>query len=132
MWIFHSRIDAVGARKNSARQFPFDTSLTDKELFIKAYGVGLKDAATFTATIAAHGKYVSDGSINGMGAKFVLDATFAGVAKFASAGGLLTYKWAAAAWGGECCSTAGGGTPACAVVSTVNQCNEGTNKLKLF
>lgn len=102
--------------------------MTDKELFIKAYGVGLKDAAKFTATIAAKAKYVADGSINGM-TNFELDTDFAGYAKFASAGGLLTYKWGVAKWGGECCATTG---DACKLKSTINQCNEGTKKLLLF
>jgi hypothetical protein len=60
VWIFHACIDRVGTRVDNMREFPFDASVTDKELYFKGYGSGLKTTATFTALIPAAGKFVTD------------------------------------------------------------------------
>jgi hypothetical protein len=46
------------------REFPFDTSVTDKELKFITYGVGLKSDATLTVTIPAADKFITDHSLN--------------------------------------------------------------------
>lgn len=57
MWIFGSYLDRVGTRTNAMREFPFDTSVTDKELYFKGYGAGIKSAAKLTALCQAHGLF---------------------------------------------------------------------------
>jgi hypothetical protein len=62
--IFLSFKDRVGARTTGMREFPFDTSVTDKELKFITYGVGLKADATLTVTIPAADKFITDHSLN--------------------------------------------------------------------
>lgn len=51
MWLWLTKADHVGTRKDNMREFPFDTSVTDKDLSFTAYGSGLKTAAKMTATL---------------------------------------------------------------------------------
>jgi hypothetical protein len=44
VWLMFTNKDRVGTRAKDKREFPFDTSVTDKELYVKAYGKTMKDA----------------------------------------------------------------------------------------
>lgn len=114
-------LDRVGTRASGKREFPFDTSVTDKELYVKAYGKTMKDA-TLTVTIAGHAKFKADQSPNGITSKFVLGADYADVAKSTNTGGLITFKWAQAKWGGSCCKAA----TTCTDKGSISMCNDDT------
>jgi hypothetical protein len=133
MWIFHSMLDRVGARADNMREFPFDTSLTDKELYFTGYGKGLKTGAKFTALVQVHTLFA-----NSTPNKFQTSANFilatasytdkAGEASQPS--GMVKFKFAAAAWGGTCCKT---GTTCADGGDSVSACNLDTGgSLKLF
>jgi len=127
MYIFLSQKDQVGARATGVREFPFDTTVTDKELYFKAYGVGLKSAAKFAATLPAADKFVASNSLNAFtGGTFGLDAAvYANKdAETGSPTGMVEWKFAAAAWGGSCCITTG----SCGA----SVCDKSSGNLNLF
>lgn len=59
-WLFLSMADRSGARADGGREFPFDTNVSDKDLFFYGYGSGLKTDATFTTLIQASTLYTGD------------------------------------------------------------------------
>jgi hypothetical protein len=61
--IYLSFKDRVGARATGMREFPFDTSVTDKTLNFKTYGVGLKADATLTVTLPAADKFIASNDL---------------------------------------------------------------------
>lgn len=109
MWLMLGVSDAV-QRANSFREFPFDTSGNTLDLLVNGYGSNLKSAATITATIPVKTTFDSGAneSMNGFtgSANFELPSADAG--KTGTAGqatGMVSFKWAAASWGGSCCKT---------------------------
>lgn len=55
-----SAIDQTDVRAASKRQFPFSTIVTDKELYFRVYGSGLKTTAPkFAASIAVPATFVN-------------------------------------------------------------------------
>ena len=137
MWIFHSAEDVV-VRADNKRQFPFNTKVTDKELYFRGYGSGLKTATTFTAlttTIAKGTSSIYNRNNFVTVGDFLLDtgsninAAKAGVS--GQSAGMVYFKYAAAAWGGSCCNPAA--TCSTQGTSNLKQCTmlDG-NKLKLF
>jgi hypothetical protein len=63
MWLFLTDADKL-VREDDIRQFPFSTKLTDKELYFKGYGSGLKTAAKATFLLPAAAKFVANASLN--------------------------------------------------------------------
>lgn len=125
--IYLSFKDRVGARATGMREFPFDTSVTDKTLNFKTYGVGLKADATLTVTLPAADKFIASNSLNAFTSSgvFGLSADYATkAAKSGSASGVVEFEFAAAAWGGSCCITTG----SCGA----NVCDLASGNLRLF
>lgn len=135
-WLFLSAYDKL-VRADNIRQFPFSTKLTDKELYFKGYGSGLKTAATFTAvthTIAkGSGTIYCINNFNTAG-DFALATTgddkYAGKAgESGQPTGMVLFKFGNGKWGGTCCPSS------CDTQadSGIKQCNQGAGvKLKLF
>jgi hypothetical protein len=132
MWLFHSSIDKVGDRANNCREFPFDASATDKELYFKGYGIGSKTTAKLTAKLPPASLFTVD-TIN----KFNTPAEFkpkdsiykdkAGEASQPT--NMVMFKFTAGNWGGSCCKK-----PAeCPEVTSIRTCDLGDGSdVKLF
>jgi uncharacterized protein YaiE (UPF0345 family) len=107
VWLLLSLQDAV-VRADNKREFPFDTSGNTLDLLVNGYGSALKSAATITVTIPAKATFApgDNESMNGFGANanFQLPAADAGkTGETGQATGMVSFKWAAASWGGSCC-----------------------------
>lgn len=111
MWLFLSKLDQTDVRAANKRQFPFSTITSDKELYFRIYGSGLKTTAPkFAATIAAAATFVASQSANGITESvgvvtFGLDATVYATKdpETDKTTSLMTWKFGAATWGGYCC-----------------------------
>lgn len=140
MWIFHSWYDAT-AKGNNVRHFPFQTKVTDKELYFKGYGSGLKTAATVTILTytIAHGTgnvyNLNNWHDAGSGNSFKLATTGADTYT-AKAGegsqptGMVLFKFGNGKWGGDCCKVAG--CDALTGATDYKQCNLASGTLLLF
>lgn len=126
------------ARADNKRQFPFNTKVTDKELYFRGYGSGLKTTTTFTAlasTIAKGTASIYNYNNFATAGDFALDATNnINAAKAGESGqvaGMVYFKYGNGVWGGSCCNPAG----SCSTQATSNlkQCTfTNGNNLKLF
>jgi hypothetical protein len=112
IWLFLSALDQTDARADNKREFPFSTIVTDKELYFRIYGSGLKTTAPkFAATMPAAGKFASGQSANGIteatGLSFQFEAAvYANKApESSSTTGLMEFKFGNGVWGGYCCAT---------------------------
>lgn len=77
--MFFSSIDQTDARADNKREFPFSTIVTDKILYFRIYGSGLKTTAPkFAATLPAVAKFAAGQSANGVteatGTSFAFEA----------------------------------------------------------
>jgi hypothetical protein len=64
MWLLLSNVDQTNQRADSKREFPFSTVVTDKELYFKGYGVGLKSTAKLTILLPTDTLFASGESLN--------------------------------------------------------------------
>lgn len=134
-WIFLTKWDVV-ARADSLRQFPFNTAVTDKELYFKGYGSGLKTAATFTALLPTIAKgSASIYCINNFATAGNFALATSGDDKYAAKTGesgqptgMVMFKFGNGKWGGSCCNS---GTCDDQATSSIKQCNmpDGTTLL---
>lgn len=107
MWLLLAVTDKV-QRTDSAREFPFDASLTNIDLFVNGYGSALKSAATVTVTIPVKATFPDavGKSMNGFGANANFQLPTGDAGKTGLTGqptGMVSFKWLAGAWGGSCC-----------------------------
>jgi len=134
MWLFFSKIDRVGTRANNMREFPFDTSVTDKELYFKGYGSGLKTGAKFTCVLPADTLFKKAGfSLNAFttATDFKLDTAVysAKDGEASQPAGMVLFKFGNGVWGGTCCKDAA----TCATADSLKKCDLATGgRLKLF
>lgn len=127
MWLLHSSKDRVGTRVNNCREFPFDTSVTDKDLLFKGYGVGFKnDKVKFTAALPAAAKFTVDtiNKFNTPGDFKLKAADYVDKARETTSvpTGMVIFKFGTGKWGGSCCKD---GT--CPEVTSIKTCNLADN-----
>lgn len=124
--------DRSGARVDNMRQFPFDTNVSDKDLFFRGYGSGLKTAATFTAVLPTATLFTGNTANKFQTpAEFKLDTSvYANKNQETSQpSGVVLFKFAGGTWGGQCCKNAA----ACADTNGIKGCDLDTGaSLKLF
>lgn len=125
-------LDRVGARADAMREFPFDCTVTDKELYFIGYGKGLKSGAKLTALIQASTLFANSTpnkmqTLTDFKLKAATDTDKEGEASQPT--GMVKFKFAATKWGGSCCKSgtcADGG-------DSVKACNLDTgNNINLF
>jgi len=91
------------------RALPFDPTVVEKEMYVKVYGASVESAPKVKIAIPAAASFDDTDSLkatvaNGMAWELPAADKTDGVAPTSATGGLLTYKWARAAWGGNCCA----------------------------